>query len=508
MKISRLLTTSFFFIGFIAQAYGQSALFNNQKGADIDFSSQITTQKVLKLDDPFLVQLFARWKSLGALEPATNDFFDLIFAGEKKEALRRLEGVRDPKIADLKTPIEMYLLYREGHFQSFLSLWMEYSSESNFLNTELGLAFDQYVAPGFSLLLMNAGFHISESQSAMLGKIESQASVINYSLQAIKALRTGKDSLKWIGKLSESDELRVMLAQSAVLDYAREGQLGASGKLISQVIEPWMQTEKDLEKVALHYLTLGRLLYQARAFDQAEHFYYLIPESSRYFVEARTEILWSHLQKRDFSKAKGQLATLRLSVFKEKFYPEIFLAQAIGNTMLCEFVDAKESIQEFIEVNKKWAGTIQKELTSKTPSVVFVDNYVRLVQDQLRNIENEREKFKSDGIKRYEERLNTLSKSANSSLTRLAHNQWNNRKMILEEAIYKMKFVRVELLSRMRAFKEQIAEALPDGDSVSVYHAATARDNQLVFPSDGVIWGDELFNMSAEVKNLCAQGKI
>lgn len=508
MKFSRLLTIGLFYLGIAPQVYGQAALFNNQKGADIDFSSQITTQKVLKLDDPFLVQLFARWKSLGALEPATNDFFDLIFAGERKEALKRLETVKDAKITDLRTPIEMYLLYREGHFQSFLSLWIEYSSDSNFLKTELGLAFDQYLAPGLSLLLMNAGFHISQSQSKMLLKIENEASVINYSLQALKALRTGKDSLKWIGKLNESDELRVMLAQSAVLDYAREGQLGASGKLISQVIEPWMHTEKDLEKVALHYLTLGRLLYQARAFEQAEHFYYLIPESSRYFVEARTEILWSHLQKRDFSKAKGQLATLRLSVFKEKFYPEIFLAQAIGNTMLCEFVDAKHSIQEFIEVNKKWAQKIEKELASKSPSVVYVNNYVRLVQDQLSSLKKERESFKKIGIKRYEERLGDLSRDANKARADLAHTQWKNRKVILEEAIYKMKFVRVELLSRMRAFKEQIAEALPDGDSVSVYRAATARDNQLVFPSDGVIWGDELFNMSAEVKNLCVQGKI
>lgn len=489
-------------------AFGQSTLFQNQKGADIDFSAQITTQKALKLDDPFLVQLFARWKTLGALAPQTNDLFDLIFAGERKQALVMLNSHTDTKIAELKVPMEMYLLYREGHFQSFLSLWIEHAASSNFLSSELGLAFDQLAAPGFSLLVMNSGFNITAEHARSLLKISEKESRLNYTLQAFMALKSGKDGIKWIGKLTPNDELRILLAQSAVLAYAKEGQLGASGKLISQVIEPWMLKENDLEKVALYYLTLGRLLYQAKAFDQAEHFYYLIPESSRYFVKARVEILWSHLQRRDFSTAKGQLATLRLSVFQEKFYPEIFLVQAIGNTMLCEYTAAKDSIQNFIEVNKTWAQRIDAALKSEMPEVVSDNHYVQFLRAQLASVKQEKAALEQLELSSYTTRLAAMEIEAQRALEKLAHNQWRSRKEVLEAAIYKMKFVRVELLSRMRAFNEGLAQNLSQQDQVQTYQAARAKGNQIVFPSDGIVWSDELFNMSAEVKNLCLQGKM
>lgn len=508
MLKSRLIGLSLLLTAVSANAYGQSALFQNQKGADIDFTAQITTQKTLKLDDPFLVQLFARWKALGALAPQTNDLFDLIFSGERKQALKLLGQHNDAKISELKVPMEMYLLYREGHFQSFLALWIEHAANSQFLDSELGLAFDQLAGPGFSLLVMNSGFHITDEVSKHLSKMSESESRLNYTLQAFKALHSGKDAVKWIGKLAPNDELRILLAQSAVLAYAREGQLGASGKLISQVIEPWMQKEDDLEKVALYYLTLGRLLYQAKAFDQAEHFYYLIPESSSYFVKARAEILWSHLQRRDFSNAKGQLATLRLSVFQEKFYPEIFLVQAIGNTMLCEFTAAKDSIQNFIEVNKTWAKRIDAALKSDSTEVVLENDYAQFLRSQLTSLKQEKMALEALELNRYTSTLSGLELKAQNALDRLAKDQWRNRQQILEAAIYKMKFVRVELLSRMRAFNEGLAQNLSQQDQVHTYQAARAKKNQIVFPSDGVVWSDELFNMSAEVKNLCLQGKL
>lgn len=508
MSYSKGLALSLFLCLCVGSVQAQSGVLQNMKGADIDFSSQLQKSKALKLDDPFLVQLFARWKALGALKPETNELFDLIFAGENKAALLSLQKLSDQKISSLRTPIEMYLLYQEGHYQSALSLWPDLSSETNFLSTELGLAFDQFAGPGLTLLVSNTGYNVSSEVARKLQMIEGRESIVNYTLQAYKALRSGKDALKWIGKLPENTELRVLLAQSAILSYARDGQLGASGKLISQVIEPWMQDESDLEKVALHYLTLARLLYQARAFDQAEHYYYLIPESSRYFVEARTEVLWSQLQRRDFSNAHGQLATLRLPVFESSYHPEIFLVQAIGNTMLCEFVDAQQAISRFVSVNRSWAKKISENLASENPQIVYENDYVGLLKRQLASVKREREILKALKLTGHEAKLAQIESEAADALKELARGQWENRKKILEDAIYKMKFVRVELLSRMRAVKEGLASNIAGGDQVSRYQAATAKSNQIVFPSDGMLWGDELFNMSAQVKNLCIEGKL
>ncbi len=508
MKLSNCLALGFILAMSLGHTQAQDSVLQNLKGADIDFTSQLKKQKTLKLDDPFLVQLFARWKALGAISPDTNEVFDFIFTGENQAALLKLQTMSDPKIATLKAPMEMYLLYQEGHYQTALSLWIDLASSTNFLSTELGLAFDQFAGPGLTLLVSNTGFHVSSDVAQKLAKIEERESIVNYTLQAYKALRTGKDALKWIGKLPDNTELRVMLAQSAILAYAKEGQLGASGKLITQVVEPWMQDESDVEKVALHYLTLARLLYQARAFAGAEQYYYLIPESSRYFVEARTEVLWSQLQRRDFSNAHGQLASLKLPVFETSFHPEIFLVQAIGNTMLCEFLDAQNAISRFVSVNRSWAKKISENMKSDNPSVVYESEYVGLLKRQIESAKRERAALTSLKVTRYDSSLAHIEGEASGALKKLAHGQWANRQKILEDAIYKMKFVRVELLSRMRAVKEGIAADLTGGDSVSIYQAATAKSNQIVFPSDGMLWGDELFNMSAEIKNLCIEGKL
>ena len=69
-----------------------------------------------------------------------------------------------------------------------------------------------------------------------------------------------------------------------------------------------------------------------------------------------------------------------------------------------------------------------------------------------------------------------------------------------------MKFVKIELISRMRAAEMNMNIA--QLDVVSRQDAATARNNQMRFPKKGPLWGDELFNMSATVINKCANGEL
>lgn len=494
----------------VSWAQGTTAL-TGLKGADIDFSKQLTQAKELKLDDPFLVQLYSRWKALGAVSPDTNEFFNLIFTGDNSKAFMAYhkETLNDPKLLPLKKPTELYLLYKLGYFQTFFDQWANYSAATGFAKTELGLALDHVVAPQSSQILINQGFFVDSKLAENLAKLTSVEGHINYSLQGHNALRTGDKAVAWIGKLSNSDELRLHLAYSASLDYGRKGQLGASGKLISKVVEPWIAKSQKTAEIGLYYMTLGRLLYQAGAYKQAEHFYYLIPEKSKYFLEARTEALWVQLQERDFSQAKGQLESLKMQVFTDQFYPEVFLAQAIGNTMMCQFIEARRSIESFVNVNKSWAKKIGIALAMDDPPMVKENFYVRGIRGRQAALVREAESFAQNKIMAYSARQIAILADAKNLLRGEAHKQWDNRKAILDAAIYKMGFVRIELLSRMRAVAQGIKDSFT-ADEVKVYQAAPARKskNEMSFPNDGMLWGDELFRMSAEVHNLCLQGKL
>lgn len=490
-------------------ALADSNLLLKNEGADLDFSKQLTVKKSLELDDPFVILLFSRWKSLGALEPQTNLWFDGIFAKDYEVALKALPNIKGPKIGDLKKPIELYLLFRLGYFQSFLNEWISFTGTSNFLKTELGLALDQVVAPQSSLLILKSGLSLSEKQEKLLentsGLLESR---LNISLQAFKALKTGANAIEWIGRLPQDDIMRLHLAHTALLDYGHQGMLGASGKLIKKVVEPWIEKSSDEDEIALYYMTLGRLLYQARAFKAASDYYRLIPENSKYFLQAKTELLWVLLQTRDFSEAMGELATLKLEIFEDKFYPEVYLASAIGHTMLCQFKEARESIHQFVSVNKFWSKEISNALISKDPPTIEENFYSKIMRQQSLSLKAELKTLKAKKIERYNVLLNDQLAFVKNQLILESKRQWKNREMVLMSALYKMKFVRIELLSRMRAVAEGLSDQLPTKDMVKRYEAAPVRysSNQISFPSDGMLWSDELFNMKGKVKNLCLQG--
>ncbi len=497
----------FFWIG-LEHAYGSTDLLMLKKGAELDFSQEFKKKKPLKLDNPFVIQLFSSWKALGALKPETNLWMELVFYGENLKALQTLSSLKEAKVQRLKKAAELYLLYRLGYHQSFLARWIELSSKGFFLKTELGLALDQVIGSKMTSLLKSSGFHLTTDLKEKLQKIESEASIINYSLQGLKAVSTGKQAIQWIGKIPENDSLRLQLAHTALLDYAKKGMLGASGKLIKNVIEPWMEKSQDVDEIASYYLTLGRLLYQAGAWDQSEHFYYLIPESSRYFMQARTEALWIHLHRRHFSKIKGELATLELDAFKDRFYPEIYLASAMANVMLCQFLDARRAIHRFAHVNRKWAKRIERELAGSKQRIINDDFIVANLKKALNSLEREKLALRESNIPFDQNFFVLTEKNIHKTLARQVKLQWSNRKKILEEALYKMRFVRVELLSRMRIWAEGMKNQLADRDALHTYASGRAQGNQMEFPSDGHFWGDELFNMSAHVRNLCLRGNF
>ncbi|GAB4012965.1 MAG: hypothetical protein Fur0010_09340 [Bdellovibrio sp.] len=487
------------------QVLADSSTLLNQQGSEIDFSSQIRVQKQLVLNDPFLIQLYTTWKSLRINDAKLENFMNLVFDHQFTDALKIMPTIEWNQLAKIRNGLELYLLFQNGLVQNFVTKWIDVSSDADFLRTEIGLALDQVVSRNATQLLLVNGVTLTEEQLKSLEKIANVPSKFNYSLQAFKALRTGENAVPWIGKLESSDPLRMPLAQTAILDFAKQGKLGASGKLVKEVVEPILDNSSDEEEIALYFMTLGRLLYQAGALDEARKYYDLIPESSQYFLKARSEALWVHIREKNYSRTKGELATLEHKVFRDKFYPEAYVVSAMANVLLCQFVEARASINRFVESNKFWAKEINKNLKSDEPKVLdanrFVVNYDRVLQSIEREMILVKERELASHYLTKLENLQTFTKNMRNQEIK---KQWANRKTILESALYKMNFVRIELISRMRQMA--LNQKIENTDEVSTFASATAKNNQLQFPNDGIIWSDDLFHMTAEVKNKCIKG--
>jgi hypothetical protein len=149
-----------------------------------------------------------------------------------------------------------------------------------------------------------------------------------------------------------------------------------------------------------------------------------------------------------------------------------------------------------------------ENINSSDPSIIEDDFFTINIQKNQKSIKTELTILsKLTTSKSWERELDFLkSKLAFSSSKLKIENKrrWENRASILDQAIYKMKFVKIEFISRMRDLSLALRNKYED--EVSTYAAAPTRNNQIKFPHDRVIWSDELFNMTAQVENLCLQG--
>ncbi len=471
-------------------------------GSELELNSQLDSQKSLSLDNPFVIQLYSSWKAAGALNMSDNQWIELILNKDFEQALSLITAIREPKLAKVVEATELYLLFQTKRYQSLVNQWIDLSSRGSFLQTELGLSLDQVIGKNSTDLLYSQGLFLTDDQLKKLSLIENYPSKFNYSLQSFKALRTGENATKWIGKLEENDPLRMPLAKTALLYFAKDGKLGASGKIIKSVVEPILNQSEDEEEISLYFLTLARLLYQAGALQESKKYYDLIPAVSRHYLKARSESLWVSLRERDYSKTKGELATLEMSIFNKEFYPEAYLISAMANVMLCQFNESRAAINRFVDVNKLWAKEIESNLNNADARAIDL-NYFLLnlnksevsLNFEIKSIQEKNPE--SNYLPQLKEKMALIAKARANEI----QTQWKNRNTLLETALYKMKFVRIELLSRMRQF--DLKRSVANGDEVRTQMAANAKRNQLRFKNDGVLFGDELFHMSASITNKC-----
>ncbi|MBD64254.1 MAG: hypothetical protein CME62_03550 [Halobacteriovoraceae bacterium] len=474
----------------------------------------IKQQKQLVLDDHFLVQFYGNYMALRTMDRDFMDWAQLFLDKKYTQALKTSFSINvdNEEKNKLVKASRLYLLYKLGLNQSFFNEWLSLSVQSSFLNSPLGIALDQIVGKNASHWFLKNNIYVTQMQRKALSMLEANNTLFNISAQAMFNLRSGLAGLKFIGKLPIKDPLRIKLADSAILSYARQGELAKSAKILKEVYEPVLADEKDINKISAYYLTLARMLYQARAFEASEYYYELIPDEASQFLTARVEKLWISMQDNDLSQVRGDMHTLSQQIFKDKFIPEIYLVSSMANLKTCQFNEVEKNFKTFVEVSKHFLTEIEENLNAKKPKIIdrddFYLNYLARANQKLMQETKSLEKgYQEFGFaqKQMSSHKN-LQKLVMANHTLELKRKWNNRKQLLSSTIRKMRFVKVEFLSTMRRLKNELAQ-IKHGDEIHLTSSALDKSDRVVFPYDGVLFGDELFNYASSLKNLCLRGR-
>lgn len=471
----------------------------------------IQVQKQIKLDDPFLIQFYGLWKAARIHDEDFTAWVDLLLEKKNIEAYRASYQVKinSKEKAQLVDASRLYLLWNLGLNQTYFNEWLKLSADKDFFSSPFAHLIDQLTGPKASEWLVGNGIYITQAQREKLVKIKNLQSLFNNSAQAYFNLRSGIAGMDYIKRLPVSDKLRLKLGDSLILGYARKNELAKSAKLLKEIYEPILAKENDVEKLSTYYMLLARLLYQARAFEAAEHYYSLIPAESSKFLNARVEKLWIDMRKEDLASLKGDLKTLTMHIFEDKFLPEVHLVSAMANLKLCQFKAVEKNFADYIRIQNKFAAEIEQNLSSKEPRIIDQNDFylkqLILSESKLATEKGLLEGYKDENLRSQISMIEDISQSVKLDKVKETQRKWTNRKKMLEASIRKMRFVKVEFLSLMRRLNSALAE-VKTSDKVQLKSSALAKDNQLVFPYDGVTFGDELFHYESNLKNLCLRG--
>lgn len=494
----------------LTHASGLDLLIGGGGEKKVGTTELVQYQKKISLDDAFKIQLYGAHRSIKVKDIEFDTFVEMILENKYQQALKTSYAIKrtESQMMEILEASKIYLLWKNQLAQTFFDAWLEIANEKDFINTQFGLAIDQIVDGIDSSWFFKNAISINETQLEKLNNLQDKKSYFNDLAQAYSNLRSGERSLELIGKIKANDPIKLKLAQTAIIHYAKTGKLSKSARILKEIVEPALSKTDNIEVLSDFHLTLARLLYQAQAYEAAEHYYKIIPEQSKQYLQANIESLWISLRSHKYEKIKGHLKSLSLDIYKDKFIPEVYLVSSMANLYLCQFSEVKNNIDEFVDQSKMSIKAIEKNLSSGKPDVIHTnDLFYSLAQRSIKNLKNELVHVeRMTGQENIKNQIQSHIKLSEARLNQEVRKQWNNRKIILENAIRKMRFVKVEFLSQMRRLNKELKISQMQ-DSVKTISAGVKKTDKFYFPYDGVLFGDEVFNITSEVKDICLRGK-
>ena len=496
---------------------------SNEKAIKVnDRDAESTVFEGFKLNDPVMVQMFTEWRTAGKLDFEVNSWFMKLLQGKYEQAAHLLSVMNDKMPSELYTHMrvsEVYLYYKLGLNQRFFDTWVEFLNDKKAIESRIGMTLWQFVdqkAPGF---FSKYNIQITEQQAETIAKVENANTPFFVYANAAMSLRKGKRAYQSLISLPSGHPYKIPLAQTVILDMARNNELGNAGKVLKKYLEPEIEKVKDPYILGEYYLNLARFLYQAGAMEAAESYYLKVPNKHSQFIQARTELMWVYLRTGKTAELRGQLASLKTELFSDFFIPEIYVVRSISNLKLCQYAAVEKDFQDFITANKKWAKIIRENASNENPKwSEHKDFFLKLADQRVAALEREIQQIKDLGKRSIKAALPAVgvqphwSKNNKEMVFHLQEAKkqriieykrpWGNREKILVEAIKKMKFVKIETMSQIRDLARKNI-TLGKGNLAS--DPLKKSKDRLVFPYDGVFWPDEVLNLKAQAQSLCLE---
>jgi hypothetical protein len=484
-----------------------------QKGAELLLKKTGTSESTeshvpeasdLKLTDAYLQTLFMEWRQAKGLDPKVDEWLQLVLAGKFLSASQGWATLQSQLNAETRPMAQhtwVYLAWKLQLPQTFVNAYL--TERMNPVGGErLRFALEQVInEEARASWVAEQRPSLNPEQTEYLLSLAAPLG-LELELTAFAARYSADHAARVLALLPMGHPQSFILTTTAVMNWTRKKEIGEAGKLLKRRTEPELERTKAVKELSRYYLTLGRLLYQAGAYEASEAFYAKVPRGVLEYIPARTERTWALLRLKRVSELRGELTSLSHQLFADRFLPEVALVRSVSNLKLCRYDAVVEDFDAFIAAHKIWAQRIEAGLSDPAKAVIDQSDeriHEVVLAQAARELELERlKKLQLNGEETY---LQGELARTQAELVAQKKRFWQNRKSVLEEAIRKMKFVRIEAMSQVRlAQTERRGTEVTD---ITRRIDSSRKRGEQVYPVDSVYWPDEIFNMHAAATSQC-----
>ena len=495
----------------------------NSAGSTKGLSESNQVISSINLNNPLMVHFFAAYENMEKMDFHQKRWANLVLT-QKWEKVSHLWSVMKKSLYGSfeisARSIYIFSLWNLGLGQTFWNEWFEMARIGKYRSSKAFEALNLSIQKDFSQKFYNWAIEIEGSSTDFLFSTFSEAHPVYDTVRAHVLLRQVSDKVSYAQKLflrlPPTHPYYLPLGKSLALHFSRKGDLASAGALLKKMEKTILNAENS-ENIASHYLQIARLLYQNGNLDAAVVFYKKIPKGSQNFLTAREELLWALLQMGDYGFLRGELETFKMDLWKKQFLPEIHLVSAIANLKLCFYGKVRKDFDSFLKNNRRWAGRIEKELAKPNPAKPDGNDFYivmaeRALAGRIREkgmLENFAQESKTAALPAVgiQEHWLDAQKTLAQSLEKAKKQQseeyrrvWRSRRFVLREAIHKMQFVKVEFMGQI----SKLAVKKPDKKlRGNVKTKLVASKDNVVYPFDGLVWPDEMFNLQSVTEGEC-----
>ena len=279
------------------------------------------------------------------------------------------------------------------------------------------------------------------------------------------------------------------------------------------------------------------------ALSAAVNYWNKVEESSEYWLDAHFEAAWAYYMAGQYTRALGNIHTLKSPYFPRSFYPEAEILKAIVYFFNCDYERATSVVARFNvstvpkkdkleQVLKKYQGENQAEafykfLIQVREGAANIDPeieplvqtalsdrqllrnvaYVQFLDNELAQFKKAPPAFQSSSVGTFvQEKVAAARSKGVANAGQLAISRYQRYVDEMGEHLRNGKKILIDIVAAQRNLLDQaIKEGQVSATDAKIFGVVNPDDEHFIWPFDGEYWRDELGFYRQEVASACGR---